>query len=69
MVIRTDRIALFLDSAGMLVVMTVETEQLPIAAIGRIIVVVVVPVVNCQFTQFFTLELARASATDMGKEF
>lgn len=40
--------ALFLDSAGMLVVMTVEAQQLPVTAVGRVVIVVVISVVHSQ---------------------
>ena len=36
----------FVQHTGMLVVMAVQAEQLPIAAIGRVVVVVVVFVMN-----------------------
>jgi len=60
--------ALLLYAAGMLVVVTVKAEQFPVAAVGRIIVVVVIPVVYRQLAQFFALEFAAAPAADMGEE-
>jgi hypothetical protein len=38
--------ARFLDSAGMLMIMTVETQQLPVATVWWIVVVVVIFVVH-----------------------
>jgi hypothetical protein len=50
-------------------VVTVEAQQFPVAAIERIVVVVVVPVMHRQLAQFFALEFAGASAADVGEEF
>jgi hypothetical protein len=38
--------ALFLDSAGMFMIMTVETQQLPVATVRWIVVVVVILVMH-----------------------
>jgi len=46
------------------VVMAVEAQQLPVAAIGQVVVVVVVPVMNGQLTKVGACEFAAAAATD-----
>ena len=47
----------------MFVIVTVQTQQFPIAAIGRVVVVIVITVVNCKFTQIGAREHASAAAT------
>ena len=47
-----------------LVVVTVQTEQLPIAAIRRVVVVIVITVMNGQLTQIDACEHSSAAATD-----
>jgi hypothetical protein len=54
----TDLIAL------MFIVVTVEAEQLPVAAVGRIIVMVVVLVMDRELAQFLPVEFASAVGTD-----
>jgi hypothetical protein len=44
----------------MFIIVTVYAQKFPIAAVGRIIVVVVISVMDCQFAKFFALELASA---------
>jgi hypothetical protein len=51
----------------MLVVMTVETEQLPVAAVRRIIVMVVVFVMDCELTQLLAVKLPPAVGTNPGE--
>jgi len=46
---------------GMLIVMTVDTEEFPVAAIGGIIVMIVITVVNGQLDQVLRVKLARAA--------
>ena len=59
-------IALFL--IFMFIVMTVQAEQFPVGAIGRVVVMVVIFVVYGQLAPgFFPEKLATASCTDMGK--
>ena len=53
----------------MLVVMTVDTEEFPVAAIGGIIVVIVVTVVNGQFDQILSVKLTRAATAYPGIHF
>ena len=49
-----------------LIVVTVETQQLPVAPIGGIVVMVVVLVMDRELTQFFATEFASAPRTDPG---
>ena len=53
----------------MFIVMTVETEQLPVASVGRIVVVVMVFVMNRELTQFLAVKFASAVRTDPWKQF
>ena len=48
----------------MFIVVTVETQQLPIAAVPRIIVVVVVLVMDRELTKLFAIKFASAPGTD-----
>jgi hypothetical protein len=48
--------------------MAVNAQQLPIAAVGRIVVVVVVLVVNGQLPQSLARKLATAARADMREE-
>lgn len=48
----------------MFVVVAVQTQQLPIAAIRRVVVVIVITVVNGQLTQIGACEHSSAAATD-----
>jgi hypothetical protein len=52
----------------MLIIMAVEAEELPIAAVGRIVVVVVVLVMDRKLAQFFAVKFASAVGADPGKE-
>ena len=54
------------DQTRMLIVMAVNAEIFPVAAIGRIVVVIVVFVVHGQFVQVLTSELAPASSAHPG---
>ena len=47
-----------------LIVVTVETQQFPVAAVRRIVVVVVILVMDRELTKFFACEFAPASCTD-----
>jgi hypothetical protein len=51
----------------MLVIMTVDTQQLPVAPVGRVIVMVVVFVMDRQFTQSLALKFTAAAGTDPGE--
>lgn len=50
--------------ARVLVVVAIQTEQFPVAAIGRIVVVVVVAVMHGELLQVLARELARATPTN-----
>lgn len=55
--------------ALVLIVVAVETEQLPVASIRRIVVVVMVLVMNRKLVEFLAVKLAAAMRTDPGKQF
>ena len=48
------------------VIVAVQAQQFPVAAVGRIVVVIVIPVVNGQFSQVGARELAGAAPADPG---
>ena len=52
------------ELALVLVVVAVETEQFPVAAVGRVVVVIVVAVVYGQLVYVFARELPRATAAN-----
>jgi hypothetical protein len=52
-----------------LVVVTVEAQQFPVAPVGGIMVVIVVFMMDRQFTQRFAAEFAAAPGTDPGLHF
>ena len=47
-----------------LIVVTVETQQLPVAPVGGIVVVVVILVMDCQLTQLCAAKFPSAARTD-----
>ena len=47
--------------------MALETQQFPIAAVRRIVVVVVILVMDGKLAQSFACEFTAASATDVGE--
>jgi hypothetical protein len=49
-----------------LIVVTIETQKLPVAAIGRIVVVVVVLVMDRKLTELFAGKFASATRTEPG---
>ena len=53
--------------ALMFIVVTVEAEQLPVAAVRRIVVMVVVLVMDCELVQLLPVELAPTVGTDPGE--
>ena len=53
----------------MLIVVTIKTEQLPVAAVRRIIVVVMVFVMNGELAQLLAVEFATTMRTDPWKQF
>src|SRR4051812_45496055 len=46
------------------VVMAVQAQQFPVAAIGRVVVVIVIPVMNGQLTKVHGCEFAAATTAD-----
>lgn len=55
--------------ALMFIVMTIETEQLPVAAIWGIVVMVVVFVMDGELVQLFTVKFSSAVRTNPWKKF
>ena len=55
--------------ARVLVVVAIDTQQLPIAAIRWIIIMIVVAVVYRQLLQIFSVELTRTTTADPGIHF
>ena len=53
----------------MLVIVAVNAEQFPVAAVGRVVVVIVVPMVHRQFAKLLAFEFPDTSGADMGEEF
>ena len=51
------------------IVVTVETKQLPIAPVGRIVVVVMVLVMDRELTQLLAVKFSSAMRTDPRKHF
>ena len=51
------------------IVVTVEAEQLPVASVKRIVVMVVILVVDRQLTQLLAVKFSSAVRTDPWKEF
>ena len=51
----------------MLIVVTIETEQLPVAPVGWIIIVVVVLVMDRELAQFLAVKFSSAVRTDPRK--
>jgi len=49
----------------MLVIVAVNAEQFPVAAVGRVVVVIMIPVVNRQLAKLLAFEFPDASGTDM----
>ena len=51
----------------MLIIVAVETEQLPVAPIGRVVIVVMVFVMDGELAQFLAIKFAPTVATDPRK--
>lgn len=49
--------------------MTIETQQLPVASVQRVVVMVVIFVMDCELTEFLAVKLSSAVRTDPRKEF
>jgi len=52
------------ERAGVLVIVAVDAEKFPVAAIGRVVLVIVIFVVNRQFAQVFSGEITTAFSTN-----
>ncbi len=55
--------------APVFVVVTVYAQQFPVAAVGRVVVVVVVPVMHGEFSESLAGEFTCTFSTDMREEF
>jgi len=51
----------------MLIVVAVETKQLPVAPVGRVVIVIVVFVMDGELAQFLAVKFASAVSTDPRK--
>ena len=52
----------------MFIVMAIEAQQLPVAAVGRVVVVVVILMMDREFTELLSGKFASAPGADPGKE-
>ena len=59
-------IPFLIQISRVLIVVTVETEELPVAPVGRIVIVVVVFMMHRELTEFLALKLTPAPRTDPG---
>ena len=50
--------------AGVFIVVAVEAQHLPVAAVGWIVIGIMVFVMHCQFAQFFAGKIAAATGAD-----
>ena len=55
--------------ARVLVVVAIEAQQFPVAAVGWIVVVIVILVMNGEFSQPVSAEFTSAVAANVGKQF
>jgi hypothetical protein len=69
MVVAISRPRLFFKEAHMLVVVAIQAKQFPVAAIQRVVVVIVILVVDCQFSQARAGKFAAASPADPREQF
>ena len=53
----------------MLIVVAVETQQLPVAAVRRVVIVVLILVMDRELANFFAAEFAPAARADPRKKF
>ena len=68
-VVRVDRSTLARELPLVLVVVAIQAQQLPVAAVERIVVVIVVAVMHRQFMQIPALEIAAAAPANMRIQF
>lgn len=57
-----------LEGAGVLVVVTVDAEQLPVAPVGGVVFIIVILVMDGQFLQFLAGKLPPAFGADPRKD-
>src|SRR2546423_92625 len=57
-----------IDDARMLVLVAVDAQQFPVAAVGRIIVVIAILVMHGELAQALAFELAAAARADAGED-
>ena len=59
-------IPFLIQISRVLIVVTIKTKELPVAPVGRIVIVVVVLVMDRELTEFLALKIAPAPSTDPG---
>ena len=59
-------IPFLIQISRMFIVVTVKTQKLPVAAVGRIVIVVVVLMMDREFSKFLALKFAPTLRTDPG---
>jgi len=60
--------ALLFYGSNVFLLVAIYTQQLPVTAVGRIVVMIVVKVMHRKFAQFFAFELTAAAPAYMGKQ-
>jgi hypothetical protein len=60
-------IPLIIQISRVLIVVAIEAQEFPVASIGRIVLMVVVFVMDREFTKLLALEFTTAPRTDPGK--
>ena len=59
-------IPFLIEISRVFIVVTIKTKELPVAPVGRIVIVVVVLVMDRELTEFLALKIAPAPSTDPG---
>ena len=59
-------IPFFIQISRVLIVVTIETQELPVAPVRRIVIVVMVLMMDRKLTKLFALKIAPAPRTDPG---
>jgi len=52
----------------MFIIMAVDTQQFPIAAVRRVVIMVMILMMDRELTKFFTSKFAPAPGTDLGED-
>src|SRR5213078_2201114 len=68
LLLRSGRAAVVVHLAGVLVLVAIDAQQLPVRSVGRIVVVVAALVVDGQLAHALRVELAGAARADPGKD-